>query len=52
MEKNQKNTRAYCTKEDAALIEKCVNKYRGTKNNPLTGLTFNQILQRAKKEFN
>lgn len=47
-----KNERNWCTKEDADLIERYIRKYRGVKDNPLNGLTFNQILQKARNELN
>lgn len=36
--------------KDAKLIEALLDKYRGTKNNPLNGLTFKEILAKAKTE--
>lgn len=36
--------------KDAELIEALLDKYGGTKDNPLNGLTFKEILSIAKKE--
>lgn len=39
------------TEEENKLVSKMILKYVGTKNNPLTGLTFKEILQKAKEEL-
>lgn len=36
------------TDEEISLIDAYIAKYIGTKNNPLNGLTFKEILQLAK----
>lgn len=38
------------TGHDAMLIEMMLDKYRGKKDNPLNGLTFKEILEKAAKE--
>lgn len=35
--------------EDARILEEALARHRGKKNNPLTGLTFKQILELAKQ---
>lgn len=38
------------TGKNAEKIEAILDKYRGKKNNPLNGLTFREILEKAIKE--
>lgn len=41
--------KAWYTGEDAEIIEKTLEKYRGMKDNPLTGMTFREILEKSKR---
>lgn len=44
------NKKKWYVGKDAIMIKKILDKYRGTKDNPLNGKTFKEILAMAKKE--